>query len=50
MFTITEGEFIKDVLRDVILKDPAASSLIGGDNLRTIKVNVFRLKMSLDDP
>jgi hypothetical protein len=31
------------------MKDPAASSLISGSNLVTTKVNVFRLKQSLDD-
>ena len=32
------------------MKDPSASSLIGGGNLTNIKVKVFRFTQSLDDP
>ena len=32
------------------MKDPPASSLIGGGNLTNIKVKVFRFTQSLDDP
>ena len=49
-FTLKEGELIKDVFKDVIMKDQSASSLIGGGNLGESKVNVFRLTLSLDDP
>ena len=31
------------------MKDLTASSLIGGGNLKSAKINVFRLKQSLDD-
>ena len=49
-FTLQEGQIINDVIRDVLMQDPTASSLIGGGNLSLIKVNVFRFKLSLDDP
>ena len=49
-FTLQEGELIKDVFKDVIMKDQSASSLIGGGNLGESIVNVFRLTQSLDDP
>ena len=49
-FTLKEGELIKDVFKDVIMKFHWASSLIGGGNLSESKVNVFRLTQSLDDP
>ena len=54
-----EGEFIKDVIADVLCKNPVANNFIslskgdsvGGDNDFTkIKVNVFRYQQSLDDP
>ena len=32
------------------MKDPTASILIGEGNLTNVKINVFRLKQSLDDP
>ena len=32
------------------MKDPAANSLIGGGHQSSNKLNVFRLKQSLDDP
>ena len=32
------------------MKDPSASSLIGGGYLTNIKVKVFRFTQSLDDP
>ena len=47
-FIAEEGELINDVVRDILLKDPRARSLIGGNDLT--KINVFRLKKSLDDP
>ena len=49
-FTLQEGELINDVVRNILMQDPTASSLIGGGNLSLIKVNVFRFKQSLDDP
>ena len=49
-FTLQEGQIINDVVRDILMQDPTASSLIGGGNLSLIKVNVFRFKLSLDDP
>ena len=48
-FTLKEGELIKDVFKDVILKDQSANSLIDEDYIE-YKVNVFRLTQSLDDP
>ena len=38
------------MVKDVIMKDPTASSLIGEGSLLTTKVNVVRFKQSLDDP
>ena len=38
------------MVKDVLMKDQAATSLIGGDNLSAIKVKVFRFTQSLDDP
>ena len=49
-FTLQDEEFVADVVQDVLMKDKATSSLIGGGNLSTTRVNVFRLKQSLDDP
>ena len=37
------------MVRDVLMKDPTASSLIGGGYASTFKINVFRFKHSLDD-
>ena len=37
------------MVRDVLIKDPTASSLIGGLYLKLFKINVFRFKHSLDD-
>ena len=47
--TIQEGELIDDVVKNVLIKDPTASSLIGEDDLTNINLNVFRFKQSLDD-
>ena len=44
-----EGEFIKDVITDILLKNPKASNLIKRASLAQIKVNVFRYTQSLDD-
>ena len=41
---------MKDVVLDLLMKDPKSESLIGEDNLTDINVNVFRLKQSRDDP
>ena len=38
------------MVKDVLIKDPTASSLIGGDLCDDYFVNVFRLKQSQDDP
>ena len=38
------------MVKDVLMKDQAATSLIGGDNLSAIVVKVFRFTQSLDDP
>ena len=40
---------IKDVIADVLLKDPTANNLIQSASLSPIKVNVYRYKQSLDD-
>ena len=48
-FTLKEGELIKDVFKDVIMKDQSASSLIDEDYI-DYKFNVFILTKSLDDP
>ena len=47
---LQEGELTKDVVKDVLMKDQAATSLIGADNLSAIVVKVFRFTQSLDDP
>ena len=41
---------IKDVIADVLLKDPTAKNLIQSASLSLIKVNVSRYTKSLDDP
>jgi hypothetical protein len=41
---------IKDVVRDVLMKDSTASSLIGTGSISNNKVNVFRFTQSQDDP
>jgi hypothetical protein len=43
------GEFVQDLVQDVLLKDKAASSLLDERDLRYTKINVFRFKQSLDD-
>ncbi len=43
------GEFVQDVVQDVLLKDKAASSLLDESDLSNTKINVFRFKQSLDD-
>ena len=40
---------VYDVLQDVVMKDKTASSLISGELYDDDKVNVFRLKQSLND-
>ena len=37
------------MVRDVLMKDPTASSLIGGRYTSTSEINVLRFKHSLDD-
>ena len=41
---------IKDVIADVLLKDPTANNLIQIASLSPVKINVFRYTKSLDDP
>ena len=36
------------MIKDVLMQDPTARSLIGGGDLT--KINVFRFQKSLDDP
>jgi hypothetical protein len=43
------GEFVQDLVQDVLLKDKAASSLLDESDLSNTKINVFRFKQSLDD-
>lgn len=41
---------INDVVKFLRMRDPAANFLIGGVNQSSTKLNVFRLKQSLDEP
>ena len=43
------GEFVQDVVQDILLKNKAASSLLDERDLSKTKINVFRFKQSLDD-
>ena len=56
-FELQEGELIKDVIADVLWKNPIASNIISlslseesDEDQNKINVNVFRYKQSLDDP
>jgi hypothetical protein len=47
---IEEGELIKDVVKDVLMKDQEASILTDGGNIKNKGVCIDLLKQSLDDP
>jgi hypothetical protein len=47
---IQEGELIKNVVKDVLMKDQEASILTGGGNIKNEFVYLYQLKQSLDDP
>ena len=49
-FILEEGELFSDVIKDVLLQDQTARSLIFAGNLSNSKINLFRFKQSLNDP